>query len=83
MATILSIRQGWVNKDIDEAYIYDRSAAPQTYAANPRTLNTRNVTRQKRNDIVRVVPQPKDAAIAITIIKEAAELEEARDDYPK
>ena len=27
--------------------------------------------------------QPKDAAITITIVKEAAELEEARDDYPE
>jgi len=52
-------------------------------AANPRTFYTRNVTRQKRNDIIRVVVQPKDAAITITIVKDAGELGEARDDYPE
>ena len=30
-----------------------------------------------------MVTQIKDAAITITIVIEAAELEEARDDYPK
>ena len=30
-----------------------------------------------------MVTQIKDAAITITIVKEAAELEEARDDYPE
>ena len=79
----MSIRQGWVNKDIDEGYIYDRSAARQKHAANPRTFYTRNVTRQKCNDIICVVMQIEDAAITIAIVKNAGELEEARDEYPE
>lgn len=83
VATTLSIWQGRVNEDIDKGNIYERSAARQTYAANPRTFYARNVTRHKCNDIVRMVTQIKDAAITIAVVKEAAELEEARDDYPE
>jgi len=67
----------------DEGYKNDRSTACQTYAGNPRTLYTHNITRQTCNVSICVVTQRKDAAITKTIVKDAAELEDAREDYPK
>jgi len=75
-------RKRWVHADIDKQDKKGGTPSRQTHTSNPGKLYFRNIIRHQRNNIICVVPQPEDAAIAITSVEEVAKLEYAREDYP-
>jgi len=77
-----SLRKRWVDIDIDEEDEKDSTPSRQTHTSNPGRLYARNIIKHQQNNIIRVVPQREDAAIAITSVEEVAKLEHAREDYP-
>ena len=74
--------QGWLKQEIGEEDIYAHSTARQKHATNPRTLYNPKVKRLKSDDRIRLLAQRKDAAITKTVVKDVAELGNARGDCP-
>jgi len=77
-----SIRKSRVDIDIDEQDVKGGTSSRQTHPTNPGGPQDCDILKPQRNDIICMAPQPEDVTIAITSVKEATNLEHAREDYP-